>query len=265
VETYHVQARNTAPDSENRIHDDRTAAAYGFHSGLVPGTTVYGYLVVPVVRVFGADWLARGGMQVRFLQPVYQGNEIIVELRENTVAARLHDGTVCATGEILWPDTPPPELALYPEKPLPADRPRPSALSLAPGVTLGTLHSMLSLPDRDFLAQQDETLPVYQDGILHPAALLSLSNQVLIQNVRLGPWIHAGSDLRHFSLARDGDNLAVRARVAELFERKGNRFVVLDVIVVAGGVRLVQHVRHTAIYEPKIKPASPASPSISPA
>jgi hypothetical protein len=36
--------------------------------------------------------------------------------------------------------------------------------------------------------------------------------------------------------------------VAERFERKGHKFVVLD-IVVAAGDRLVQHVRHTAIYE----------------
>ena len=28
MESYHVRTRNTAPDSENRIHDDQTAAAF---------------------------------------------------------------------------------------------------------------------------------------------------------------------------------------------------------------------------------------------
>ena len=58
-----------------------------------------------------------------------------------------------------------------------------------------------------------------------------------MQNVQLGPWLHVASELRHFS------------RVAERFARKGHQFVVLDVVVVAGGERLVQHVLHTAIYE----------------
>jgi hypothetical protein len=82
--------------------------------------------------------------------------------------------------------------------------------------------------------------------------LLSLSNQVLIQNVKLGPWIHIASELRHFNLARNGDELAAHARVEDRFERKGHQFVVLDILVVARGDRIIQHVRHTAIYEPRL-------------
>lgn len=232
METYPVRARNTAPDSENRIHDDRTAAAYGFRAGLVPGVTVYGYLTVPVVQRSGDDWLARGGMCVRFLQPVYDGDELVVTLSENGVTALRTDGTVCASGEIFWPDTPPPDPALYPERPLPAERPPASAECLAPGRILGTLYANLSLADHPY-----------------PVALLNLSNHLLMQNVKLGPWLHVASDLRHFSLGCDGDRLAVRGRVAERFERKGHRFVVLDVLVVADGERPIQHVRHTAIYD----------------
>jgi len=234
METYRVRARNTAPDSENRIHDDRTAALYGFRAGLVPGVTVYGYLTVPVVDRFGADWLARGGMRMRFLQPVYEGDELVVTLSGNDVAAG-KDGTVCAAGEIFWSEDAPPDLALYPEQPLPAVRPPASAESLAPGRVLGTLYAALPLPNEE--------------------ALLTLSNHLLMQNVQLGPWLHAASEIRHFSLAQDGERLAVRGRVAERFERKGHRFLVLD-IVVAAGDRLIQHVRHTAIYE--LRPRSTA-------
>src|SRR6266852_2573003 len=75
---YRVLAHNTAADSENKIHDDRVAAEYGFRGGLVPGVTVYGYMTVPVVTHFGEAWLAGGAMEIRFLQPVYEGQEILV-------------------------------------------------------------------------------------------------------------------------------------------------------------------------------------------
>jgi hypothetical protein len=229
MEIYRVRAHNTAPDSENRIHDDQTAAALGFRAGLVPGVTVYGYLTVPVTERYGTEWLERGGMRVRFLQPVYEDEEVVVTLSGNDVAASRIDGTVCATGEIFWPEDAPPSLALYPEEALPDERPAASAESLAPGRILGTLNA--DLPQAD------------------PAALLTLSNHLLMQTVKLGPWIHVASEVRHFSLARDGCRLAVRGRVAERFERKGHQFVVLDIVVVSGLARIVQHVYHTAIYQ----------------
>ena len=148
-----------------------------------------------------------------------------------------------------WPE--PPSLDDYPESPLPVERPAASPESLAPGRILGAVCATLSLPDQAFLTLQDESLPIYQEGMLHPAALLSLSNQVLLQNVKLGPWIHVASELRNFSVAWNGDQLAARGRVAECFERKGHRFVVLEIAVIAGNTRVVQHVRHTAIYRPR--------------
>jgi hypothetical protein len=66
------------------------------------------------------------------------------------------------------------------------------------------------------------------------------------------------SEIRHFNLARDGDAISVRGRVVERFERKGHQFVVLDILVVAGDDRVIQQVRHTAIYEPKLRRAQNA-------
>src|ERR1022692_568496 len=132
MEPYRVRARNTAPDSENRIHDDRTAAAYGFRRGLVPGVTVYGYLTVPVIRRFGVDWLERGGMRVRFEQPVYEDEEIVATVDETAVSLSRNEGsdvTVGATGEVFWPEGPAPPLARYPEEPLPMERPPASSVS----------------------------------------------------------------------------------------------------------------------------------------
>ena len=125
-------------------------------------------------------------MRVRFLQPIYEGDEIVAALTDNLASACRQDGTVCATGEVFWTQAEPPSLAWNREESFPRERPPASSASLAPGRILGTVRAKLSLPDHAFLAMQDEALTLYQEGILHPAALLSLSNQVLIQNVKLG-------------------------------------------------------------------------------
>src|SRR5262245_49086088 len=103
--THRMRARNTSADSENKIHDDAVAASYGFRGGLVPGIAVYAYMTVPIVERFGLDWLERGSMQIRFVQPFYDGEAVIVrtEADENrerikiTVSAQREDGTVCAS------------------------------------------------------------------------------------------------------------------------------------------------------------------------
>jgi hypothetical protein len=73
---------------------------------------------------------------------------------------------------------------------------------------------------------------------------------VLIGHVVLGPWIHAASEVANFSTARDGEDLTVHGHVVEKYARKGHEFVVLDVLTRAGE-RVVQRVRHTAIWEPR--------------
>ncbi|CAN5788084.1 hypothetical protein BH20ACT4_BH20ACT4_03630 [soil metagenome] len=54
---YDVQAVNTATASNNRIHDDEVAKAYGFSGGLVPGVDVYAYLVHLPAEQWGVEWL----------------------------------------------------------------------------------------------------------------------------------------------------------------------------------------------------------------
>jgi len=86
--SYRVRARNTAVESENKIHDDSVAAGYGFRGGLVPGVTVYAYMTVPIVERFGLDWVERGSMQVKFHQPFYDGEEVSVQAEVNEGAVR---------------------------------------------------------------------------------------------------------------------------------------------------------------------------------
>jgi acyl dehydratase len=123
-------------------------------------------------------------------------------------------------------------------------------VTLAIGRRLSS-HPLHVTPDRlqQYLADISETEPLYaREQIVHPALMLRLSNSALKDNVKLGPWIHAASSIRHCGLARAGASLAAHAEVAANYERKGHRFVDLDVVIVADGIRAVAQVRHTAIY-----------------
>lgn len=264
--TYRVRARNTASDSENKIHDDSTAASYGFRGGLVPGVTVYAYMTVPLVEHFGFAWLEKGSMQVKFHQPFYDGEEVMIRAEIDrdadpiniAITASREDGIVCASAlatvndESAWLGSGRAED--YPQTPLPdADlRPVPSEQVLVPGKLLGTLIETLSVPDTATLDKLDEKLQIYRgvNPIAHPFTLLSLANQILVRNYELGPWIHAASALINRSAVRNGETVVVNGQISNRFERKGHHFVVLELLLSADS-RVVQQVRHTAIYQPR--------------
>lgn len=264
---YRVRARNTSADSDNKIHDDSVAASYGFRGGLVPGVTVYAYVTVPLVERFGLDWLERGSMQIKFHQPFYDGDEVIVRAEEDSsadplkiaVTAERGDGAVCATAlatvndRAAWLGEP--RLENYPESRLPVLEARvvPTRESLAPGTVLGTLIERIGVPDRALLEHLDERLPIYfgSEAVAHPFVFLSLANKILMSNYELGPWIHAASDLKNWSAVHDGEKISVRGQIADCFERKGHEFVVLDLLVTANDNHVIQQMRHTAIYRPR--------------
>lgn len=271
VLTYRVPARNTAADSENKIHDDTTAARFGFRGGLVPGVTVYAYMTAPIVERFGLDWLERGSMQIKFHQPFYDGEEVLVRGEADdsadpisiAITAAREDGTVCSTAlatvndQTAWLGEA--RLEDYPEAPLPAldARSTPTRELLIPGRAIGTLTEAVRVPDCELLESLDERLQIYRGdrAVAHPYTLLALANQVLVRNYQLGPWIHAASDLINWSSVRNGEELSVRGRISDCFERKGHEFVVLDLVLVANNRRTVQQVRHTAIYRPRSRRA----------
>lgn len=261
---YRVRARNTATESENKIHDDRVAARFGFKGGLVPGVVVYGYMTTPVVERFGVEWFERGWMEVKFLKPFYEGDMVIVRAESDdekkiSVTAQHEDGEVCATAVAALdePASRPakPRLEDYPQAALPdvEDRSVAEFDSFKPGLLLGSLTEKLNLPDETLLDNLQERLPVYfgPDPVAHPTFTLGLANQILVRNFRLGPWIHASSEIRNWSAAHAGETLSVRGHIVEAFERKGHEFVCLDVLLLAGEERVTQHTRHTAIYRPR--------------
>jgi hypothetical protein len=255
---YRVQAYNTATASENRIHDDAVARRFGFRGGLVPGVDVYAYLTHPIAARFGRAWLERGRVVARVLKPVYDGEEVVISAAGDAtlaVEARNPAGELCATAEATLPASAPPlpDLAAFPSRPLPADPPPAGPTSLAPGTLLGTIEGGFHAEQAAaYLADVREALPLYERGrIVHPGYLLRFANFILAVNVRLGPWIHVGSEVQHLGVGGDGDRLVTHGRVTGCYERKGHRFVELDVLVTADDRRPLARIHHTAIYAPR--------------
>ncbi len=209
-----VTARNGAPDSENRIHSDEVAQQYGYAAALVPGVTVYGYMVTQ-------EFLERGTVHVRLVKPVFDGDILLIRTDADAVTAE-REGEVCAVARVDGDALDFPAIAAG----------RVSTGSMDPGTILDTVAGPLASS-------------AASDNI--PAALLELANRILMRNYRLGPWMHISSDVATFSRAQWGDDVEARGVIRDRFEKKGRDFVVLDVEVTSGD-RLIQRIRHTAIY-----------------
>ena len=229
---FRVRAHNTAADSENKIHDDRVAAAYGFRGGLVPGVTVYGYMVPAIVDRFGRGWIEHGGISVRFHSPCYEGETVVVRCAESTVTAGREDGSIYSSGTVTENSDCRPDN--YPEHPLPAmeNRPLASHETITPGLPLGTIRAPLDVELETAI----------------PERLLRMANEILVRNFRMSPWIHAASEVYHHRLAACGQEITVTGAIRECFERKGRHFAVAVLSLSAEG-EAVATVRHTFIYQ----------------
>jgi acyl dehydratase len=256
VETYRVQAYNTAHDSENKIHDDSVARRFGFTGALVPGVDVYAYMMhLPVAR-WGRAFLERGASECKFTSPVYDGETVEVTGREEGGALLIEvssQGKGCAAGSA--------RLSLQEEllkkyetatPPSMEERPDANPKSLAPGTVLGTQLFDASREFMDgYLRDVRESDDLYKrEGLVHPGNVLRMCNFALFRNVKMGPWIHVGSKVQNLGVARAGETLAARSRVIGNYEKKGHLFVDLDVLVLTSE-RPVAQVRHTAIYQPR--------------
>jgi hypothetical protein len=251
-----LSAFNTATASENKIHDDAVASRFGFSGGLVPGVDVFAYLAHMPMAQWGKAWLSGGFMRARFGKPVYDGDAATVsaELKGDELALSISArGGECASGTARAKGAAAPS-NLLPAGDMPGHEKRPPAspASLPKGAALGTLRDVYTRDAGiEHIAMVRDDPALYDDGrIANAAWLLRRANYVLSENVKLGPWIHVESAIDLHSLLTDGEDLEVRAVVADNVETKGHLMVVLDVQMLAGR-RFVASCRHWAIYEPR--------------
>jgi acyl dehydratase len=262
LETYRVQAYNTAKLSENKMHDDTVAKRFGFSGGLVPGVDVFAYMMHLPVKRWGRAFLERGLIEARFIKPVYDGETANVSGEEcdGVLSIEVESrGQLCATGSASLPASAPPvSIADFRETAAVSERSAVNANSYELGKWLGTVpRAWAGEAAHEYLTDVRERDPIYaSEGLGHPGLLQRVMNRALVDNAILGPWIHVGSRMQLLNPARSGDELTARARVTGNYEKKGHRFVELDALVVANGRTPLAHCQHIAIYQPREQAAA---------
>jgi hypothetical protein len=257
LETYRVQAYNTAKLSENKMHDDTVAKRFGFSGGLVPGVDVMAYMMHLPVAKWGRAFLERGLIEARFVKPVYDGEitDVSGEEQDGVLSIQVESrGELCATGTASVPLAAPRfSIADYVEVAPVAERKPVTTTSYELGQWLGSMpRNWAGSAAAEYLDDVRERDPIFsREGFCHPGLLQRVMNKVLVDNAILGPWIHVGSRMQLLSAGRRDDEITARAKVIANYEKKGHRFVELDALVVANGTTPLAHCHHVAIYQPR--------------
>ncbi len=226
---------------------------------MVPGVDVFSYLVSAVTEEWGSAWLEHGALDARFLRPVCDGDTITLVAELGTgagvsfqVSAVDQSGQICASGRAERNQTdPPPDPARWPDT-------RPSEKFAANPESLDALRNLPSLTvrvseadARQQLTEVRESCRVFeQERLIHPGHLLRFADAILSNSVELPPWMHVSSRVRLFGKVHWDATLSVRARRLELFEKKGHRFIQLDVLISTEDRPAMRVQPYTAIYDP---------------
>ena len=248
-------ARNFNEASENKIHSDDIARRFGFTGALVPGVTVFGHLAWPLTQRFGESWLQSSWVTTRFIKPAYHAETISLLDRETgrdsvAVDCRNTGNVLLATLECTLED---PQPAVDPH----AQISGPQRPDERVEIEWDAVHveqpfaSYVWQPDdalnREYAARVADDTELFRKGLLHPHAILSQANLVLVRRFVMPAWIHTGSDIRFRRLLRVGDAIEVRAVPLEKWERKGHQFIRLYVAYVVSG-EIATEIWHTAIF-----------------
>ncbi len=265
---YRVRTANVSLHSDNKIHDDATAARYGFRGGLVPGVLMYAHLATPLVAHLGSAWLERSQSELNLLRPAYDGEWLTIAAHpaQDGPAGALHLSARNEAGEELATlDThlldELPELDPHAALP-PADPALPPVPIGWDAVRIGEpLRALPWSPPREEHEQwcdaAGDGLPIFRAGErprIQPGRALRGANEVFGHHFLLDPWIHTGSRVIQRGPLHLGDPVEIRAVPIEKWEHKGHQFLTLYVVFLTAG-RAVLEVYHSAIFRLRPKPA----------
>jgi hypothetical protein len=194
---------------------------------------------------------------MRFVAPCYEGEELVVtvqsappppfEVGVSTGERRCVVGSAALAGDgpggVDFPAIP------AAATPAPDDRPRAEEGFFVAGRVLGSVAMATDQATVDaYLTGIGEPSTSYAvDGLVHPGHLLGGANRVLTANVVLPAWLHVESDVEHKRAIAVGEEVEIRARIDDVYERRGHQFVRLDVAWMAGA-EILAAARHTAIW-----------------
>jgi len=233
-------AFNQVPDSDNRIHSDAMAAAYGYTGALVPGVTQSAYLIHPAIEAWGMAWLERGYAHVTIKAPLYDHARFEVETAggDRAYTAELSsEGRLCSVAEVRLPEAPDTAPSYRGQAFLDDGYEAPAA----------TRSNMASLEASGCLAKRfrwsaDVSMATYlrdasempallrthgapdAGGYANMAFLLGLANRHFASMATMNPWIHLETWSWNHQPVPLGTGLISEMAITGLFARKGHEF-----------------------------------------
>ena len=248
-----VVAANDPTGSANPIHRDDGARALGLKGGLVGGTTLYGYLALAAIDLWGEEWLAHGGITARFRSPVYDGDELRLMLHDDAVADdRLvelvnAEGTPCATATISPPTTT-----------TPVETPDADAVpSGLPLINYEVLRSLPGLVGISFTpgANGGATTTARPSfgwlsrDLVSPEAIAPASISIMYATFRAeGPRILTGLTTRQFRTVSGGEELSAHGKIIKAWRYKDRTYATNSVLVSTSTNLPVMHIENTTIW-----------------
>jgi hypothetical protein len=176
--------RNAFMNAEGSIHNDAVASKLGFKGGTVPGSVHMDQFVPMILELYGEDWFRRGHLSLYFKQAVVDGELVRAFVTPGEDRARLemtnHAGDVICVGTAgtVAPDAAS-ELGSRLQAPAHGEPTRRILQAYSLGDESGPVPLRL---DRDAaasaLARITEPLPLYQEDVLPPSQVISLTHQV---------------------------------------------------------------------------------------
>ncbi len=240
----------------NPIHSTSVAQDYGFRGALIGGATAYGWAVRTIVEALGMDWLDHGWAELKFIRPMYPGDELVVTVTDNGELSVTHDGAMCLKGIVGLADAP-----WKAEFSVPAQTTPQAQVSSLPQLTLENAPVGCDLAARPVPwsvaeaeqfahEKQQETLPCFYgpDARVHPAWIAAQPIHWLHHSYDYGPSIHAGSRIQHCVKANAGQSFTVAGCCIDAYERKGHHYIVNDTVLLGETGALLSQVRHTSVF-----------------
>jgi acyl dehydratase len=248
--TYRFTTRNLR-EGENAAHSRAGAQARGFRGSIVGGAIVYGQMIRPLVDRFGADWLERSAIDLRFKAPAYDDErvEAVFEPPVEPAAAAGADGDASGPGFAVQArnDRGDELISMTANLPGPSDLPPPDPRSRVASIewggerVVGTYDLMeIDRPfrgyrfsvsrdeQREYCRSTADEAALYLDGArppAHPGMVMAQGSRVVANQFVMPFWIHAGSVVQHRRLIRVGDQVDLRCVPIEKWKRGENDWV----------------------------------------
>ncbi len=256
---HHIKAFMEDPDEikPNPIHSTSVAKDYGFRGALIGGATAYGWTVRTIVDALGMTWLDHGWAELKFIRPMYPGDELVVTVTDRGELTVMHEETTCLKGMVGTGDGPWKDEFAAPARTTPQDQmanlPRLTLDNAPVGKDLAARLVPWPVEEAEQYARdkQRETMSCFYgpEARVHPSWIASQPIFWLHHSYDYGPSIHAGSRIQHCARANVGQSFTVAGRCVDAYERKGHHYIVNDTVLLGEGGERLSQVRHTSVFQ----------------